>query len=68
MKQSLFRRGAYWHGKIQLNGWPREKRVSLQTPDKRVAQARLFHLVEEAEKEANGISKLSLRYREPPPR
>lgn len=55
MKQTLFRRGPYWHGKIQLDGWTREKRVSLHTPDKRVAQARLLHLVEEAEKEANGI-------------
>jgi integrase len=55
MKQSLFRRGRYWQAKIQLDGWPREKRVSLQTSDKRVAQSKLLHLVEEAEKEANGI-------------
>ena len=55
MKRSLFGRGRYWQAKIQLDSWPREKRVSLSTTDKRVAQAKLVHLIEEAEKEANGV-------------
>lgn len=55
MKRSLFRQGSFWHAKIQLDGWPREKRVSLQTPDKRVAQDKLAQLVKEAEMEASGM-------------
>lgn len=55
MKQSLFRRGRYWQAKLQLPGWPREKRVSLHTSDKRTAQAKLVSLLQEAEKEAAGL-------------
>lgn len=55
MKQSLFLRGGVWQAKIQLDGWPREKRVSLHTTDKRLARTKLVLLVTEAEKEAAGL-------------
>lgn len=55
MIASLFRRAGRWHCKIQLDSWPRERRFSLGTTDKRVAQTKLQAKLVEAEKEAAGI-------------
>ncbi|HVZ65645.1 MAG TPA: tyrosine-type recombinase/integrase [Lacunisphaera sp.] len=56
MIASLFRRDGRWHCKIQLESWPRERRFSLGTTDKRVAQAKLQSRLADCEKEAAGIA------------
>jgi len=57
MIASLFRRGSrgLWQCKIQLDSWPRERRFSLGTTDKRVAQTKLQAKLAAFEKEAAGI-------------
>lgn len=54
MRNSLFRRGPYWHGKVMLDTWTSERRYSLETKDKRVALAKLQKLVQELEADAQG--------------
>ena len=62
MKASLFRREGVWQAKVQLDTWAREKRFSLDTRDKRVAQAKFEARLQDFEKEAAGIlPALSLR-------
>ena len=51
---SLFKRGRLWHAKVRLENWPGERRFSLQTTDKQVAQAKLQDRVRELEREALG--------------
>jgi hypothetical protein len=51
---SLFKRGHLWHAKIQLENWPGERRFSLQTSDKQVAQAKLQDRLKEFQQEALG--------------
>lgn len=51
----LFKRGRKWQAKVMLSGWQRERRISLGTTDKRVAQLKLGKLVVEFEKEAAGL-------------
>jgi len=55
MIASLFRRDGRWHCKIQLEAWPRERRFTLGTTDKRTAQTKLQAKLSEFEKEAAGI-------------
>lgn len=55
MIASLFRRDGRWHCKVQLESWPRERRFSLGTTDKRVAQSKLQAKLVAFEKEAAGI-------------
>jgi len=50
----LFKRVRLWHAKVRLQNWPGERRFSLQTPDKQVAQAKLQERVKELEREAMG--------------
>ena len=50
----LFKRGRLWYGKIRLENWPGERRISLQTTDRHVAQAKLQERVREFEREALG--------------
>jgi integrase len=49
MRASLFKRGRLYHAKIQLPTWTNEKRVSLETTDKRVAAMKLEKLVRDFE-------------------
>ena len=59
---SLFKRGRLWHAKVRLENWPGERRFSLQTTDKQVAQAKLQERVKELEREAMGyLSPSSIR-------
>jgi integrase len=51
---SLFKRGRFWHAKVQLENWPGERRFSLHTTDKQIAQAKLQERHKELEREALG--------------
>jgi len=55
MIASLFRRAGLWHCKVKLDTWAREKRLSLNTRDKRVASVKLEQLLRDFEKEAAGM-------------
>ncbi len=55
MMAHLFKRGARWQAKVKLDAWPTERKISLGTTDKRVAQSKLEKLVSDFEKEANGV-------------
>ena len=55
MKASLFKRGTKWHAKIQLPTWPAERRESIGTTDKRIAQIELEKRLRVHEKVEAGI-------------
>jgi len=50
-----FKRGRWYHCKVRLDMWTRERTVSLQTTDRRVAQSKLQEKVREWEMEAAGL-------------
>jgi integrase len=52
---SLFRRQRIWQAKIKLDSWPRERRFSLGTTDRRVAQTKLAKKLRDFEYEAAGL-------------
>ncbi len=51
----VYRRGGKFWGKLRLQGEARPHRFSLNTTDRRVAQAKLLERAREAEKEASGL-------------
>jgi integrase len=55
MMAHLFKRGRRWQAKVKLDTWPTERKISLGTTDKRVAQSKLEKLVSDFEKEAAGL-------------
>lgn len=55
MMAHLFKRGRRWQAKVKLDVWPAERKISLGTTDKRVAQSKLEKLVADFEKEAAGL-------------
>lgn len=62
MNASLYRRAGVWYVKAHPPTWAREKRFSLDTRDKRVAQAKFEAWLQDFEKEAAGLlPALSLR-------
>lgn len=56
MRASLFKRGGIYHAKFKLDSWTRERRESLGTSDKRVAQAELERRLQQHERVAAGLS------------
>jgi integrase len=55
VRASLFRRGGIWHGKLKLDSWVTERRVSFGTRDKRCALSKLAAKLKEAEYEEAGL-------------
>lgn len=55
MRASLFKRGGIYHAKIKLDSWATERRESLGTSDKRVAQAELERRLQDHERVAAGL-------------
>lgn len=51
----VYRRGSVYWGKLQLDHEQRLTRVSLGTTDRRIAQAKLWELAKEREREAAGL-------------
>lgn len=46
----------YYSGKLRLDTWPKERVFALQTPDRRIAEAKLAELAKDFEKEALGMT------------
>ena len=55
MRASLFKRGGIYHAKFKLDAWPTERRESLGTTDKRVAQLELEKRLQNHERVAAGL-------------
>ena len=51
----VFRRGKNYSGKLRLDNESRTSIIALGTPDKRIAQAKLFEVAKEREKELLGL-------------
>lgn len=56
MRASLFKRGGLYHAKFKLDSWPNEKRESLGTADRRIAQVELERRLQQHERVAAGLS------------